>query len=110
MIRGPFEEIYYGEESMQTGDQIIKLTFKLKDKITRQVIKKYGSTKILGMILNHDKIYDSENFKKHSLMVLDKSGGYNQYYFLDSDSEPKTLMTQNIASHEIFDNVVSYLE
>ena len=46
------------------------------------------------MTLFHDPIYDSDNYKKHSLMTIDKSGYYSQMYFDDADSEPKILMKE----------------
>ena len=46
------------------------------------------------MNLYHNPIYDSENYKQHSLMTIDKSGYYTQLHFADADSEPDILMRE----------------
>ena len=110
MARGPFEEIYFAEENPQTGDQIVRLTFKAKDKLTKQVVKKFGNNRIYSMVLYHDPVYDCENYKPHSLMTIDKSGYYHQMHFDDHDSEPKILLREQISTHQNYDQIARYLD
>ena len=109
MVRGPFEEIYYAETNVQTGDQIVRLTFKSKDRLTKDPVKKYGNTKILGMNMLHDEVYNQENFRKHSIIVLDEDGFLSQFAFADSDSNAKQIMQKNIHSHDSFGRIEQYL-
>ena len=51
MQRGPYEEVYFAERSENGNTQVICLTFKEKEKLTRKVVKSYPNESLLAMQL-----------------------------------------------------------
>jgi hypothetical protein len=57
------------------------------------------------MSLLPDEVYNQENFRKHSIMVLDSEGYLSQFAFSDLDSNPKQIMQKNLHSHDRIEKI-----
>jgi hypothetical protein len=88
MQRGPYEEIYYGERSKHTGDKIVCIQYKSKDKLQKTTVKKINNAKLLALQMLPQDNFDEDNYRQHSMLIMDSQCNYQQLDFIDSDSEP----------------------
>lgn len=109
MQRGPWEEIYYADINESVGDQLVCLQYKQKDRLTKTILRKFGQTKMMALSIKPQSDYDADNYKSHSLMMLDSKGIYQQLYFQDADSEPVIKMQRSIAKNSQFDAIMTYM-
>lgn len=100
MQRGPYEEVYYVEKSENGNTQVICLTFKEKEKLTRKVVKSYPNESLLAIQLKLDGEITNEVTKKHAIYLLDSDFTFLKLQFSDSDVEPVVSFEINIKNHE----------
>jgi len=110
MQRGPYEEVYFAERSENGNTQIICLTFKEKEQLTRKVVKSYPNESLLAMQLKLDGELTNEVTKRHAIYLLDSDFTFLKLIFNDADVEPVIGFEINIKNHDQFGNILKYLE
>jgi hypothetical protein len=108
MQRGPYEEVYFAERSETGTTQIVSLTFKEKDKLTRKVVKSYPNEKLYAMSLKLDRTI-ADPMKSHTLYLLDSDYTYAKLRFEDTDTDPTIEFEMNLKMHEQISDLCKYL-
>lgn len=71
---------------------------------------KMNGARLDALSMHPDDEYDCENYKRHSLMILDSECHYRQLFFKDSDTAPKVVMSKDIKGTGKMESIINYLE